>query len=217
MKFVGRIAAMAAFAVVGATAASAQSQWSGFYAGINGGYASTMADHLAGVNSSTGQNDLTLTGGLFGGQIGYNWTSASQFVFGIEGTFNAGNVTGSCTSPDCHPSQAPSTSHTLNSLATLSARIGFANGALLPYVSAGVAMGSATRFTAYQSQSYNNTHTGWAVGAGLEWKAKPNMSVNLGYQYVDLGTERYEFSAGYQPIVHLTASVIRLGLNWHLQ
>ena len=69
--------------------------WSGFYIGINGGYSWGKADRtLTFFNTVTGvpivppvalggTNDSDLDGGLFGGQIGYNWQSGT-WVFGLE-------------------------------------------------------------------------------------------------------------------------------------
>src|SRR5207244_8506048 len=46
--------------------------WSGFYAGVMGGYGFKGGD-------------LDLSGGFGGGTVGYNWQApGSQFVFGIE-------------------------------------------------------------------------------------------------------------------------------------
>src|SRR5436189_2536375 len=69
--------------------------WNGFYIGINGGYSwgkagrdITFRDAVTGLpvvavaGTGTG-GDHNLNGGLFGGQIGYNWQT-SNWVFGLE-------------------------------------------------------------------------------------------------------------------------------------
>src|ERR1044072_4991258 len=68
--------------------------WSGFYIGINGGYSWGKVDRtLTFFNTVTGvpivppvslggTNDSNLDGGLFGGQIGYNWQSGT-WGFGL--------------------------------------------------------------------------------------------------------------------------------------
>src|ERR1039457_3631599 len=56
--------------------------WTGFYAGINGGYAwgqSSWSDPA--VGASSGKFDTS--GGLVGGQLGYNWQTG-PVVLGIE-------------------------------------------------------------------------------------------------------------------------------------
>src|SRR5687767_393896 len=67
--------------------------WTGFYLGLNGGYSwgnsrrelnfvtSTGAIVTGGGTITGGGQDLD--GGLFGGQIGYNWQTAN-WVLGIE-------------------------------------------------------------------------------------------------------------------------------------
>src|SRR5450830_356430 len=56
--------------------------WTGFYAGINGGYAwgqSGWSDPAFGVDSG----NFNTSGGLIGGQLGYNWQTG-PVVHGIE-------------------------------------------------------------------------------------------------------------------------------------
>jgi outer membrane immunogenic protein len=69
--------------------------WNGFYIGVNGGYSWGRAGRdITFVNPVTGlaivtaagtgtTGDSNLNGGLFGGQIGYNWQT-SNWVFGLE-------------------------------------------------------------------------------------------------------------------------------------
>ena len=56
--------------------------WTGFYAGINGGYAwgqSSWSDPAVGANSGS----FNTSGGLVGGQFGYNWQTGTV-VLGVE-------------------------------------------------------------------------------------------------------------------------------------
>jgi outer membrane immunogenic protein len=83
--------------------------WNGFYLGINGGYSWGKAGRdvtfvnpatgVAIVGAGTGTNDSNLNGGLFGGQIGYNW-QVSNWVLGLETdaqwTGQKGSVTALC-------------------------------------------------------------------------------------------------------------------------
>ena len=39
------------------------------------------------------------------------------------------------------------------------------------------------------------TRAGWVVGAGIEYLLQPNLTLNLGYQYIDLGTVNLASSA----------------------
>ena len=70
-----------------APAAVAMYNWSGFYAGVNGGWGSSRNrwDETTGVVIPMGSHDAT--GGTVGGQIGYRWQAAS-WVFGVEAQGN---------------------------------------------------------------------------------------------------------------------------------
>src|SRR5438105_2944995 len=64
--------------------------WTGFYIGLNGGYSwgrsrttGTISNATTGVVLATASNRFNLNGGLFGGQIGYNWQSGN-IVYGLE-------------------------------------------------------------------------------------------------------------------------------------
>ena len=70
--------------------------WTGFYAGINGGYSWGHANTNVGFFTSPGGVPIVppagsvtsasygVNGGVFGGQIGYNWQTSSSFVLGVE-------------------------------------------------------------------------------------------------------------------------------------
>ena len=82
--------------------------WDGFYIGLNGGYSwgrsRTSVDYF---NTTTGlpvvppvgsitDASFNLNGGVFGGQIGYNWQS-SNWVFGLEADLQWSGQRGSAT------------------------------------------------------------------------------------------------------------------------
>jgi outer membrane immunogenic protein len=219
MKYVfGSAVVAAAMSLLGGSAIAAdasQNGLTGLYVGVDGGFGWAFADHLPGSGSVTGANDLNLSGGLLGAHIGYDAQLMSGVVLGARLGFDAGSISGSCISPDCHPSQAPSTRHTINSVLTAVGKLGFTSGNVMPYVVGGVAIADATRNTAYNSQSFSNSHTGFVVGAGVDWRFAPTWSVGAEYQYMDLGTKRYAFTSGNQPIVHLTTSILKVNINKH--
>jgi len=59
--------------------------WTGFYVGLNGGYSWGKANTILFPNTAlvtaASQN---VNGGLFGGQIGYNWQVDRKWVLGLE-------------------------------------------------------------------------------------------------------------------------------------
>jgi outer membrane immunogenic protein len=132
--------------------------WTGFYVGLNGGYswgnsANTYTiTGFAPVASSTHMN-----GGVFGGQIGYNWQPNRNFVIGIEadlqGTWQNGtdnppsvSTTTACTvfglSLTCPATNAVGVDEKLRWLGTARARLGFVPwDNVMLYVTGGVAFG----------------------------------------------------------------------------
>ena len=74
--------------------AAAGWSWTGFYIGVNGGYSWGRSRSDAAFTTATGVvivppagsvlgNGFDLTGGLVGGQIGYNW-QMSNWLIGLE-------------------------------------------------------------------------------------------------------------------------------------
>jgi opacity protein-like surface antigen len=156
-------------------------------------------------------NDLTLSGGLVGFKFGYNGHVADQFVAGVEGDLNWANITGQDTTLFGDPT------HTINWLGSIRGRLGYDAGQFLPYLTGGVAFAQATRTTTFGApNSATATHLGWTAGAGIEFAATEQLSVDLQYRYTDLGSRVYDWSGpGTNPTIHLTANTITAGLNWH--
>lgn len=181
--------------------------WEGFYAGVQLGFASGFADHLA----NPPNNDLTLSGGLLGAKAGYNMYLADQVVAGIAADFNAANIAGADTALPGDPT------HTINWLGTFTGRVGYDAGQFLPYVSGGIAFAQATRTTQVGApNSATATHLGWTVGAGLEFSATETLSIDLQARYYSLGQQLYDWSGpGTNPTIALSASTVTVGANWH--
>jgi hypothetical protein len=66
----------------------------------------------------------------------------------------------------------------------------------------------------------SSVKVGWVAGGGIEYSLKPNVTLNLGYQYVDLGTATIT-DPGPGPIAlsqtasaHAQFSVVTLGVSW---
>jgi outer membrane immunogenic protein len=179
--------------------------WTGFYAGINGGFGSGSAP------SSTGTAfNISPSGGFLGAQIGYNHHLTDNIVLGIEADADWANMTGR------NPTGGPTVTETINWFGTVRGRLGYAMDTWLPYVTAGLAVAGATRTTTVGSgQSIGATHTGYVLGAGIEWAFAGDWSAKLEYQHLSLGAVTYSFSGPPPASVSLTADTIRIGLNKH--
>jgi outer membrane immunogenic protein len=121
------------------------------------------------------------TGGL---HLGYNWPSG-DIVLGPESNLDASNLKGSRSTVGAAgflPIRA-------SSLASVSARLGYAFDTTMPYVAGGVAVTSASEklslFALPTSQT--KTFTGWTLGAGIEHTFTKNWIGRVEARYTDFG------------------------------
>jgi outer membrane immunogenic protein len=188
--------------------------WTGFYVGINGGYSwgrSSWSDPAVGANSG----NFNTSGGLVGGQLGYNWQSG-PVVFGLETDADWMNVKGSAAAGGVCATDGGGSCQTQQSwVGTTRARIGYAFDRWLPYITGGVAYGDikATQPTGTSS----STKAGWAAGGGLEYGINPNWSAKIEYLHIDLGTATFMGAAsGTSTLtVPVTNDLARVGINYH--
>ena len=201
--------------------------WTGFYVGINGGYSWGKAGReLSFFNPLTGiqiippvgsgaTSDSNLNGGVFGGQLGYNWQSGN-WVFGFETdaqwTGQRGTASRLCgllatAASACLPGVALGTSAAVEQhlewFGTFRGRAGMlVTPSTLLYVTGGAAYGSLNTDVTVTSitplglpvsvtRSGESSKFGWTIGGGIESKLSMfgnNWSGKLEYLYMDLGT-----------------------------
>lgn len=176
--------------------------WTGFYLGINGGYAWGDSDWDGFFNGTN------VDGGLVGGTIGYNWQTG-PWVFGLEGDIDWTNLRGSFVNATC-----PAGCETRNNwLATVRGRLGYAFDRFMPYVTGGLAVGDIEA-NPVGFPGVNDTQVGWTVGAGVEAAIAGNWTAKIEYLYVDLGDVGCSAVAcGIATNVDLRANVVRAGVN----
>jgi outer membrane immunogenic protein len=164
--------------------------WAGLYAGVNAGYAWGDADWDWKEFPNGVSTDLN--GGIFGGQIGYNFQHGN-WVVGAEVSFSGGNADGAarCPNPDF------TCKSELDWLLTAGPRIGYARDNWLGYVAGGYALASITttedplfRSTVNDTQQ----HSGWAIGGGVEYLISPNVIFGVEYLHVALSSETHAAS-----------------------
>jgi outer membrane immunogenic protein len=194
--------------------------WTGFYFGGHAGpgWTSTTARDPTGAAFAprgAGVN-VTGTGWLAGGQLGYN-RQLGAWVFGIEGDLSYTDIRGRTTSPFGVGLTTQS-----NWLGTVTGRLGIAWDRTLLYAKAGAAFGE-TDYTARAPAVVfrgADTRTGWTVGAGAEYALWDNWSVKAEYNYIDLGTRTVTPTApaGAAPLdAKVTEHMIKLGANYRFQ
>ena len=181
--------------------------WTGFYAGINGGYGwgESTWSVLPGTRSKP-------AGGLIGGTVGYN-IQAGAFVFGVEGDFDWSGLSGSVA---CVPGLAICETST-DWLATFRGRIGYAMDRFLPYLTGGGAIADVKVTAGLPllgvAISSSNSQLGWTLGGGIEYAFMSNWTAKVEYLHVDLG----HYDSGPAPFVNNVSfrqDIVRAGLNY---
>jgi outer membrane immunogenic protein len=156
--------------------------WSGFYIGINGGWAETGDRRTDPVFGLFG--DDRPDGGTVGGQIGYRWQQ-NNWVFGLEAQGNWADLSGSTANL-----LVPGTTmrSRMDAFGLFTGQIGYAWNNVLLYAKGGAAVtdrnfdffapGLATASTGYDTR--------WSptVGAGLEFGFAPNWSIGVEYNHI---------------------------------
>ena len=183
--------------------------WTGFYAGINGGYGFGTSN-WSGVGNS---GSTKPKGALAGITLGYNLQTGA-WVWGLEGDIDYSWVKGSdssgtgvCTGIGCE---------TRNTwLGTARGRIGYAGwDRWLPYITGGAAFGGI-KMTSATAVSETKTKLGWTLGGGVEYAVMNNWTAKIEYLYADLGTTSCSVATcGVATDVSFKESIVRAGLNY---
>jgi outer membrane immunogenic protein len=163
------------------------SAWSGLYVGLNAGYGwSPNGDQLAlATDDPTG---LSPAGGFAGGQIGYNW-QFGHLVLGAEADLQSADI-----SDRVRDLNFLDHFHSrLDWFGTVRGRLGYAFDRTLLFATAGFAYGGVHNvangpFLPGAPYRFDGTATGYVLGAGLEYRLTPALSIKGEYQYVNLGT-----------------------------
>jgi outer membrane immunogenic protein len=174
--------------------------WSGFYIGAMGGYASENTSDPIGIK-----------GGFGGGTVGYNWQFGT-IVAGIEADGAWANVSASESMQDPVLGLITATAK-VDALATVRGRIGAAFDQILLYGTGGLALSDAkASATALGlTVSDNKTQTGWTLGAGAEWMFLPRWSLKAEYLYRRLeSVTLFAVSTG-----ALAVNSGQFGVNYH--
>ncbi len=214
--------------------------WSGFYIGVNGGYAFSESATNGNLKATLGTsspalNALEPEGGFGGGQIGINFQSGRNVVLGVEADIQGSSIKDGATTayPNGTGNYGPLTyrsSYNIDWFGTVRGRLGYAFDRTLVYATGGLAYGNVdykgdflftgTGGTAMLSR--NAVQTGYVLGGGIEHKLAPNWSVKAEYQFIDLGTQTVSHAISNEPGNSVTTSydanlhTVRVGLNYHV-
>jgi outer membrane immunogenic protein len=161
--------------------------WSGFYAGLNGGggWAHTCWNVVAGL--SEGCHDAN--GGTVGGQVGYRWQMGS-IVFGVEAQGNWADITGDNVS---QVFAADRNRTKIDAFGLFTGQVGYTFNNVLLYAKGGAAVAD-DKYTVlgipsgFQLATASETRWGGVIGVGFEYGFAPNWSAGLEYDHMFLGT-----------------------------
>ncbi len=188
--------------------------WTGFYAGLNGGYAFDAQGTHGGVQDN---------GGFGGGQIGYNWQGGfglnRNLVLGLEADFEGAGIDSSGTTTLYPAGVAAQHDISIDFLGTVRGRIGYAWGPALAYFTGGFAYGDVkNQFDTVTGKFYKSDamEAGYTLGGGVEYKINPAWSLKAEYQYIDLGHEDATGASGYVATKDTEINTIRGGINYHV-
>jgi outer membrane immunogenic protein len=180
--------------------------WTGFYIGVNGGGGWGRTNWFFNVVGTTANHDTS--GGLAGGQIGYNWQTG-PWVFGVEADGDWANINGSTLCPNPAFVCASNT----RDLASFRGRVGWATGPVLLYGTGGAGYANS-HYSALtgglpgpgSTGFFTTDRWGYAAGAGIEWGFAPNWSAKVEYMH-------YGFDSVTAPPAVLGTNSAALGLN----
>ena len=196
-------------------ASEAPFSWTGFYFGINGGYAwgrSSWSDPALGADSGR----FNTAGALLGGQLGYNWQTG-PVVLGIETDVDWTNIKGSTAGPGgvCVADGGGQCQTKQDWIGTTRGRIGYAFGRFMPYLTGGAAYGDIKALES--TGNATQTKLGWTAGGGMEYLLNRNWTTKVEYLHLDLGTATLFSAAAGTPSlsVPVTDDLVRAGINYH--
>ena len=165
--------------------------WSGFYAGLHGGYGWSNVD--------TGLGGVNVDGWLGGGHVGVQ-RQFDRWVLGIEASFSAGELDGHRTIDiGGDPLRLDAA---ISDLLLVTGRLGYAWDNRLLYLKAGYASADVEVNSSFLGVT---THAksrldGWTAGFGLERMITPNIIIGFEYNYIDLGSKSIAAIPGAAPV-----------------
>lgn len=180
--------------------------WTGFTAGVQGGYTWTDQEFL-GILVPSGTVDTNSNGGVLGGFAGFNYQLSNNIVLGVEGDFerNFGDGTYTVLAPDFYQ-------FGMDWQGSVRGRVGYAFDRALVYGTAGWAVGRGYLDVPNFGKE-KETFNGYTVGAGVDYAFTDMIFGRIEYRYTDFGDKNYDFPVA--PVLNsdITQQAVRVGLG----
>ncbi|MET4176091.1 outer membrane immunogenic protein [Bradyrhizobium sp. LA6.1] len=168
--------------------------WTGFYAGVQGGYAWSQdrtVEFFLGGPPTGFTHGFRAAGGFGGVHVGYNH-QLDRLVVGLEADVDVGPVNGGFNIPFFRYDARKEWE------ASVRGRLGFTpTERLLLYVTGGLAFTELkyrwTSTLAVPTVDADISKTGWTAGVGGEAALTNRVTARLEYRYSDFGTSRFDW------------------------
>jgi outer membrane immunogenic protein len=179
-------------------------------------------------------NSASSSSWLAGAQMGYNWQRGS-LIYGFEADMSGLDLDSQMNTtlprfPSFLPPVTANTTSGIDWYGTVRGRLGWAAGPMMFYGTGGLAYGRTnvnstltdTFFPVSLNTQSSSVKTGWVAGFGFEYLLRPNLILNVGYQYVDLGSTSVVGSSPDGSLqqginAHGQFQVVTVGLSWLFQ
>ena len=192
MKLLIAISTAFIMALFGAGSASADT-WSGPYFGIHAGkgWSGLTSEHPEEnwwTREDNQQFKSDLAGVLKGGQAGYNY-QVGRWVIGGEVSYSDAKMGNSAVSPYFPLSDYEAD---INGIFSAIVRLGYDVSGTLIYLKGGYASAKieTSNSDVRRITKERGRHTGPTVGAGIEHKLSPRISLGVDYNIIDLGSRQ---------------------------
>jgi high affinity Mn2+ porin len=191
-------------------------EWTGFYLGGQVGYGRGHSNVT--VQDPSALSSDSAFGSLFGGiQFGYNYLLPSHLLLGLEADISFPNYLDNDDNVWSGASARSTITETLDYIATMRGRFGYAFDNMLLYATGGFAVSSGhfgrTDVVSGDEQLRPGLRAGWAAGGGVEYAFQKDWSARLEYLYTRFGTTDIMFSNGAQYSSSFDTHMVRVGLN----
>jgi outer membrane immunogenic protein len=189
--------------------------WSGFYAGIHGGWLNGDVNVHEEYEPCCGGGSIsgTVLGVLAG--MNFYYPPAAPWLLGIEADIGWADVHGTGATGGCSEDCSPDYLYDVNSIGHLRVRASYPMlmGGATPFVAAGIAVADLNiSEDCGGCESWGGLFFGGTVGAGLDFNAAHRVTLRGEVLYDFFHTKQYEdYSADF------SAWIARFALIWQLQ